>query len=604
MEKKLLAIISLAIIGISFFVLHAASVNAAPDTNLTIGKSVIGEGDDFATRVLGLPWDMSTQPYPDFITTLKNVQRSTFTTDGDQWNMSATSNDPVIWLLWPGINNTQKVLKLGDQYPINAGNYKLLSFRMCSNIDDYAVIYWFYGRFIPSGLPPHDISELIRINQGCHVYTINMDYFNGWEGTLLGLRLDPISISAASQLKLDWVRLTTKNLSNIVPISWSEMYANTNRLNFYLNTSCSMDNSFQIGWVDSPNRQGTFNWGGQLQFAEDSGFPYMYLPLPESIEPGNYRVLMIPEGQTSPTCSDKSIEIRKAPILDIQKPSFLSGPDYATEVVGDPWGMANEADFARLDGFSQVTFDEGTFSGTTLNSDPKMFPQVSAPINSQKYKYATFRMRLSGIQDVGRGWVQRFHWWSKGPTIDPETTQDMVIYEGWNTYSIDLSTALMESGGGWTGFPITLRFDPEEVPLDKLVYLDYLILTGDEIIRQGQEFDIYYQVISDNPTTLNFYYDSDTIKTNGRSPIGQVMNQHDQMVQENVQAYIYLPLVTNKIYDLPYEHPPELGLLTGNTYHWDTGGVNPGVYYISVDVSDGYNTTTWYSEIPIYIQDP
>ena len=127
MNRKLLTILSLTIIGISLLVLKTVKVNAAPDTRLTIGKSVIGEGDDFATRVLGLPWDMSAQPYPDFITTLKNIQRSTFTTDGDQWNLSATSNDPVIWLLWPGINNTQKVLKLGDRYPINAGNYKLLS---------------------------------------------------------------------------------------------------------------------------------------------------------------------------------------------------------------------------------------------------------------------------------------------------------------------------------------------------------------------------------------------------------------------------------------------------------------------------------------------
>ena len=90
------------------------------------------------------------------------------------------------------------------------------------------------------------------------------------------------------------------------------------------------------------------------------------------------------------------------------------------------------------------------------------------------------------------------------------------------------------------------------------------------------------------------------MKTNGRSSIGQLMNQLDPMVQENAQTIIYLPLVTNKTYDLS----SELGVLTGDTYNWDTGGVNPGVYYISIDVSDGFNTTTWYSDIPIYVQNP
>jgi hypothetical protein len=307
---------------------------------------------------------------------------------------------------------------------------------------------------------------------------------------------------------------------------------------------------------------------------------------------------MIAEGMVNPICSDKLIEIRKSPSFIFQKPSYHSGPDYADDVIGDPWGMANPADFSRLEGFSQVVFEEGVFSAITLNNDPKMYPQIPEPINAGKYKYATFRMRMDGIQDVGAGWVQRYHWWTKGPAIDLVTTQDLVIYEGWNTYTLDLSQALLESGAGWKGYPVTLRFDPEEVPLKKKVFIDYLLLTGGETIRKGQVFPIYYEVFSDYPVTITFYRDTDNVKGNGRTMIGLVGNQVIQSVMITSQHTIFLPAVINQ-----EVASSELNFLTGDVYFWDTTGVIPGDYYISVDISDGYNNTTWYSEIPVTVQD-
>ncbi|MFV2045567.1 MAG: hypothetical protein ACC700_20325, partial [Anaerolineales bacterium] len=121
-----------------------------------LGTTEIGEGKDFATHVLGLPWDMSTDPYPDFPTTFINFDRQSFSSSGGIWRIQTSPfgpYDPNIYILNPGIANTQQVLRLGDRYPINADVYHLLSFRMCSDTNDLATIYWYLDQF-QEGSPP------------------------------------------------------------------------------------------------------------------------------------------------------------------------------------------------------------------------------------------------------------------------------------------------------------------------------------------------------------------------------------------------------------------------------------------------------------------
>jgi hypothetical protein len=80
--------------------------------------------------------------------------------------------------------------------------------------------------------------------------------------------------------------------------------------------------------------------------------------------------------------------------------------------------------------------------------------------------------------------------------------------------------------------------------------------------------------------TVNFYYDTDNIVTNGRS-----------VLQE---ASTYTGPGNNT----------ELNLFTGIRRLWNTTGVPTGAYYISADINDGVMTTTWYSEVPVFITQP
>src|SRR3989442_4558270 len=159
---------------LAFRLLVATDVEAA-SLSIPPASSVISEGDDFATRVLGLPWDMSTGPYPDFPTVFFGVDRGSFGATNGLWSFTTTNNDPSLTLLFPGIKDTQQILRLGDRFPIDTSKYKLLSFRLCSSINDTANVYWFYDQ------GPHVVyagSKFIDVGatsgSNCAVYVIDM----------------------------------------------------------------------------------------------------------------------------------------------------------------------------------------------------------------------------------------------------------------------------------------------------------------------------------------------------------------------------------------------------------------------------------------------
>ncbi len=587
---------SLQTIVLSLLVVLAAALarphltRATPDASLSLDVSVVSEGNDFATRVLGLPWDMNSLPYPGFTTTLRNFSSTTFSVSGGLWSMTATNNDPNIWILWPSIKDTQHVLRLGDSYPINASTYDLLTLRMCSSDSDYMNFLWWKQQLVAPGFAD-GVSDFVPVSSGCKVYTINMAEIatttGYWAGSIMGLRVDPSTIKSNLSFQLDWVRLTSSDFSNVVPVRWSNVNPGTPVYIYASPTSCGVDGTL-VGIASSGSSSGTFNWGSTLQQDPIISEDWAVLPLPESFEPGQYTIFARENGAGPAICAPGTLEIHKAPLLTFQKPSYFSGPDYASEALGDPWGMNNAEDVERVDGFTSLNFSDGLFYGTSNNNDARMVLNTNSTINTSKYKYATFRMFLNKPRNFDDGWVQRFVWWYLGPTIDPVITEDMVVYEGWHTYSIDLSQALFEPGGSWTGYPTAFRFDPHEIGSTTPVYVDFITLTGDERVPRGASFPIVYETKPASGVSVTFYYDTDKNPANGRTPIGAASHS-----LADVSYAAFLPLVT--------KGSLETNLLTGERWLWDTSTTPAGTYYISADVSDGVMTTTWYSDIPVTI---
>jgi hypothetical protein len=420
---------------------------------------------------------------------------------------------------------------------------------------------------------------------------INLSADPNWKGSPDGLRIDPVMKSGVT-LHLGWIRLTTANLSNVVTISWSGG-ASSSKTYVYVGKTCSLTDATPIGIVNTS--AGKFDWGASL-IPIGGGDSTLY-PLPESFEPGSYKVFALENNTGNPSCSD--VTIQKAPILEFQSPGYLSGPDYATTVVGNSWGMSGPEDISDTYDLHNQNFDNGIFTAVTGSTgDPRINLNVTQPIDTAKYKYATFRMYLEGTRDVGSGWIQRFLWWSGSPDLSNfGTTSDMIVYEGWHTYTINLSQAPLASGIPWTGTKNALRLDPDEVPGPVTVHLDYVTLTGDQVVNRGSIFPVIYQVTGSANSRITFYTDNDKNPGNGRTPAtGTFSTDQTAQVQTNGGLKLFIPFINNHF-------PDELSnLLTGSTWNWNTAQTPAGTYYLSADVTDGVVTTTWYSDLPVTVR--
>ena len=572
-------------------------VQAASHPFISLATTLIGEGDDFATRVLGIPWDMKRDPYPDYPSSFSNFDRSSFSSSGGMWNMQGAF-DPNIYLLSPGIADTQKVLKIGDEYPIDAGKYRLFSTRLCSDINDGGVVYWYLDQFgdIPLRIGYWDPAFSVTI--GCRLYVIDLASAGhqqnyAWQGQIKGFRFDPVNFNSPSTINLDWARLTTVDTSNVVAINWANITTGTN-LHFYLNSTCSSTNAMPIGVITRGGvGSGTFNWGSSLLPNGDISTPY---PLPESFEPDDYTVLMRIDGGGTLYCAAETLEIRGAPILSIKKPSMFSGADYASDVVLDPWGMSNSDDIVLTNDITSSNFSGGLYNATSnSDGDPWLHLNVSSPIDSSQYKYVTMRLWLEGQPPGSQQFlsVHRWVWWYLGPGVDAVTTEDMLLREGWQTYSFSLSEALIDPSSppssGWTGSPTVFRMDVHEEIISMDFHLDYVTITGDHQVNAGSPFAIVTELISGTSSGAVYYYDIDKNPDNGRT----VMQVYSAPVPGGPNI-LFIPFVAKKL-------SPEINPLVGTHWNWDTSGVPAGSYYVSVDVSDGANTTTWYSDIPVII---
>ena len=560
---------------------------ATPTATLTLGIAEISEGNDFATRVLALPWDMNGPPYPDFPTAFTNVDRPSFVANGVTWNMTATNNDPNVWLHWSSIIDTQEVLRLGDKYPIDTSLYKLLSFQLCNNsgANNFANVYWMYDKS-PHLNPNNGITQYFVTKPGCRVYVLHLpesvNYQGTWTGQPLALRIDPATVQMNFQM--DWARLTTRDTSNVVPLNWTGATPNST-LYFYLSSTACGTNGYFVGTASAGGSgNGTFNWGATLQDdPEQNTQAGAKLPIPESFEPGNYYVYALENNTGTPICSGGTLKIHKAPLLtEFLSPSTFSGQDFATTVLNDAWGMSEPTDVKLTLGVVDLQFNNGIADIWTNIDDPQLYLLYNDnTINASLYKYVTFSFFVEGDNPFAAGGVQRLLWWYTGPAIDAMTTEDMILYEGWQRYSFDLSTGPMEPGSSWGGFPKVFRFDPIEMPIPALMHLDYLLLTTENYVQQGNTFEINYTTSPATGVTVSFYYDTDKNPGNGRTPITTGNSLAHPLGGNN----FFLPLVKHEA------PPPEIDILTGISRFWNT----------SADVSDGFMTTTWYSEVPVII---
>ena len=100
-------------------------------------------------------------------------------------------------------------------------------------------------------------------------------------------------------------------------------------------------------------------------------------------------------------------------------PSWTSGDDYATTVLGNAWDMSSSSDIqlTGLDNLTNVSFSGGVLHATNTNADPIVTllynTNNSVPIDTSRFRYLTLRLQVDGAYDLVAGSVARVIWSSQ-----------------------------------------------------------------------------------------------------------------------------------------------------------------------------------------------
>ena len=558
--------------------------NLAAQSGVTIvspaANAVLVAGPDFATDVLGDAWDMSnaediakdpeqSRGWTNLGFSGGRVGGTTTYVFGNQAGSTLTILERAYYsLINPG--------RTGAKTPINSGVYTKLSMKMGSaRSDQFPRVYWFHNDLgSPAGegsgwrganTPPNSpapAGDSIMVAD----LTQSLGGGNPWTAApVRGLTLFPNNSAVGYTATYDWVRLTTGDghpAAALQQISWSGGSGSS---------TIQVIDAAGTTMTIATNVSGTsFNWN------------YGVLP------PGTYTLRVI-RGTGAP--ADRTFRINATPTLRITDPDETGGEDFATTVLGNRWDM-NDGNDVRLEvpgnHLLSPSFSGGQFHavsdgqavsylGDIPVGDPIAFLLANnGVVNTNRYRYLTYRLQVDRAYDLGRGSVARFFWGSlAGAAYNLTTTKDILVWPGMNTYTVDLATLSATAEGGlepfnavpWTaGNARYLRLDPHEFGEQVAFHIDDVKLAAmDE--DTGGNFTIRFNAADadGDPLSLTLYYDTDRNPGNGVTPI-----------VSNISA-------------------------ASGQYTWNTAGVAPGVYYIYGTVSDGRNAFATYSTGPVRV---
>jgi len=608
-----------------------ASTTALTFTAPSSSGVVLPELDEFATTVMGDPWDMN-QPTDLWAYRFESAMTNSVFANGIySAKMTDGNGAERITLLTAGATNNaaMRIGKTGYAFPIDADHYRYLTYRIYKSNSqcNSSILIWHENDTRTSAVK--GISNVYPACEtstpGWHTIVVDLQTLGiqsgskNWSGTIRDLFFKPFAGAGAANatVKLDWARLTSENPRTARPytIQWT---GSSSSVDLYasLDDKVLSSNDFLIaGNVDGSSGSHTFQTGvlpsGTYYIGADTGGGIIW--------------------------SSGAVVINTSPQIKITSPSKTSGQEFSETVLGNAWDMNHTNDLNDSLPFnwqtcvSNPSFVSSIYAATltgcstdTYYTDARFIlghmnpPGDNPSIDTDKYRYFSFRYMLSGEQNIYEGWVARMGWWrengSGGTTESTVMSRDMMLLEGWNTYSADLwaADAVDEAHPvqvAWRdSSPNRLRFDPAELFLTRLpanVQIDWIKLTAMDEIAQGNSFAITYDLFATQPTATTFYYDTDTNPSNGASLIGTVpalatyngfedgLYDDDStesglsVVDTGADYSIYLPIIMNDY--------------CADCVYWDTTAVSLGEYYICAELDDSYNITYRCSEAPVKV---
>jgi hypothetical protein len=545
--------------------LSPSNPNAQGAISVTF-PTTLAAGPDYATDVLGDPWDMCNREdvamRPDEIVGFSSFSfvQGPCRAGGTTMAVNGTA-DSNFMMLSPGLYDVAlNPGRNGRNFPIDTSKYQVLSFKLNSNVTDDPQIHWFHNTYNDPSGPGFGGRGALRTNPGTQLTIADLTQsliipsYSPWtNGVVRGLRIDPNASNAIENVFFYWVRLTPAASSPLAAkqaITWTGSGATTITVR---------DNSDGAVFpVTSNLSSNSYLWNYGV------------------LAPGSY-TLTVTNGSGS---GSATFTINNPPTIEVTNPSSTSGDDYATTVLGNPWDMSSGADIqlTGLANLTNVSFTGGLLNATNTNNDPIVMllynSNNSVPIDTSRFRYFTYRLQVDGPYDLGAGSVARV-FWSSQVSNPVAISQDIIVFPGMNTYTVDLaslSTApdggLEPSGAGetWTSAPKRyLRLDPHEFPTARTFHVDDVKLTAKPVGTTSFTIRFLAGDRDASATTVSLYYDADTNPGNGKT------------------------LIASGI-------PGSAG-----QFVWNTGGMPRGEYYVYAEASDGVQVMGRYSAVPLQL---
>ena len=578
--------------------LAAGDSSTSVSDETTLASYTVGEGYDFATRVLADPWDMS--EYTDINQWLNHTGTANYllniqVQDGI-FSAYSSSGGSYFFTLFPGYDPGMNSGKIGRILPINSSLYSC--FYMAMQVQNPAAAYyqftWGDASVVPSvwGMPyglnlTNNIWKLYRVDLKTWPYISGTKWTarSAWHN----LSIVP-SLTGGTPFAVDWVRLT-----NCTPVYVNLISLPANTYDIWLTDT---DPAHSILAVQSitPQPDGSYAWDVQ------------------GIQPGAYTYAVRLSGTTT-VVQQGQLTIVPTPILHFTQPSSLSGPDYATSF-GNLWDM-DSTDIDRVD-CASWSFQDGIFKIDTLppafieaacvgesagESDPRMFMNVPGYGNPAAFRYFSFSHTIDGAwSTIEEGMIVRLFWILNYNGLPCYYVSRAISLDvGWQTYSADLydpfngypekvfpSSCPVKSwrDQAQVGPLILLDIEPNENVTDYTFHqqFDWVRLSMPDQVVRGQPFEISLLVNKPNSQirSLTFYYTTD---------LTQPMQHLAQRYPVSLAPFTsYLPLLFSK------NNPPAQDPTAEISFLWDTSSVSAGSYSICALANDGYSQSLYCSQ--------
>ena len=535
----------------------AATASAQSITLTSPAATAVKEGDDFFTTVTNEPLDFDQRR--DFMWE-ELFSEPTISASGGAWSGTFQSTGAYVFPLFPGFNGAINSNRLGDRFPIDTARYKYLSVRRTvsnrsiqsivigstTNWPDTTLCAGLDGYYLSGGAKSFDPNvwtvDLYDFRQtGSSIPLCDNGNYNPskWTGQIRGLRLAPsVSGLAGTTVSYDWVRLVDPASAPNLTISWSLGIpaSNAYAVNVYVdNDSTGSDGSF-IGRV-------TTTAGSSFVFpsaALPPGTWYFYVELWQ--DAGKTESFRSRSGYSG------AVVVNGRTRITVDAPSMTSGPDYATELLNNPWDFNDTTDVSNLNSVPEVIFKQftnpsfanGQFSATAYgpvppapHSDVQVWLNTGKrPIPTWRYRYLTYTYTIDpslygNISDkVAKGWIMRPMWWNASLQTDGSETDAEITYEGMRSYTIDLADpktvshqSPYASQKGWQGLKSVpnLRMDPGEFFFETRFAMDDVKLRARPEPNSSQQFTVRLTTSDPegNTATIQIYKDTDNAGCDG-----------------------------------------------------------------------------------------